>query len=448
MHPALPAADVHAGIKRQRLRAQAEARLAQPGRAVAQAEVDAGRLLHELQVHQIELEMQNEALLQAQTLTRKALQDYTDLFDLAPVGYLNFDRQGCICRINVVGAALLGAAPVALLGRRFLDFLQPEARQQAADLLEQAYATRRQHTTEFTIVGADPLRPPVQVQLEVQADATGVGERAVLVDITASKRLNTELLLERERAEAANRTQRSFLSTMSHELRTPMNAIMGYTYMLQRDTPTPGQATRLGHISTASKHLMDVLNDVLDLAKIEAGQLDLDHQDFSWVDLLSQVEGQMRPTVEAKGLHFTVDSGDLPPRLRGDARRLTQALLNLLTNACKFTDTGSIGLQCRWAEDSPGDVLLRFEVRDTGIGVTPAQMAGLFMPFVQADASTTRRYGGTGLGLAITRQLAELMGGTVGALSVAGAGSVFWFTARLGKVAAPSGDAGNSRPAQ
>jgi PAS domain S-box-containing protein len=428
---------MHPAINLNRLRAQAEARLAQPGRAVAPAEVDAQRLLHELQVHQIELEMQNETLLQAQDQTRKALQDYTDLFDLAPVGYLNFDRQGCICRINLAGAALLGAAPVALLGRRFLDFLQPEARPHAADLLEQAYATRRPHTTEFTIVGADPLRLPVQVQLEVQADASGNTERAVLVDITASKRLQAELLLQRERAEAANVAKRNFLSTMSHELRTPMNAIMGYTHLLQGDSPNARQATRLGHIGTASRQLMAVLNDVLDLAKLEAGQLALAQQDFSWAELRMQVDAPMRAIAQDKGLQFTVDSGNLPPRLRGDPQRLAQALLNLLSNACKFTDIGSVGLQCQVAADGPADVLVRFEVRDTGIGLPQAQLAGLFQPFVQADASATRRHGGSGLGLAITRQLAELMGGTVGALSVEGAGSVFWFTARLGKVAAP-----------
>lgn len=434
---------MHPGINLQRLRAQAEARLAHPGRAAAPSEVDAVRVLHELQVHQIELEMQNEALLQAQAQTQKALQGYTDLFDLAPVGYLNFDREGNICRINVAGAALLGAAPVALLGRRFLDFLQPEARPHAADLLEQAYATRRRHTTEFTLVGDDPLRPPVRVQLEVQADAAGVTERVVLVDITAAQRLNAELLLERGRSEAATHTKRVFLSTINQELRTPMNAIIGCTQLLQRESPTPQQSTRLGHIGKAAQHLLGLVNSVLDLTQIEAGQFELDKHDFSWAGLLSQVDAQMRATAQAKGLDFTLDGGDVPLRLHGDAARLTQALVSLLSNACKFTDSGSVGLHCRLEENTPRGVLVRFEVRDTGTGLTQAQMAGLFTPFVQADAPIRRLDGGIGiglgLGLALTRELAELMGGTVGALSVAGAGSVFWFTARLRKAAAANG---------
>ncbi len=451
----LPLSDDPAKLNPDHLRALAEAQLAAPGDSVAPLAADSQRLLHELQVHQIELQMQNEALQQAQAETRRALQRYTDLFDFAPVGYFNLDREGRIGQVNMAGAALLGTSPGALLGRAFLDFVHPDARLRAADMLDQAYATRRRHSGELTVVAADTRRPPVQVRLDVMTDAAGVTQRAVLVDITEARRLHAELedhrarleervaertrelLLERERAEAANQAKRTFLSTMSHELRTPMNAIIGYTHLLQREDPTPRQVTRLGPISAASEHLLALLNDVLDLAKIEAGRLELNRQDFSWPALLRQVEDQVRPVAQEKGLRLTVDGGDLPARLHGDVTRLTQALLNLLANACKFTDTGSVALHCRLDGEGPDGLLVRFEVRDTGIGVSPSQLAGLFQPFVQADSSTTRRYGGTGLGLAITRHLAELMGGSAGALSLAGAGSVFWFTARLGQVAQP-----------
>jgi PAS domain S-box-containing protein len=439
-----------------RLRAEAEARLAAPGGVAVPPEADARRLLHELQVHQIELEMQNEALRQAQAEAQRALQRYTDLFDFAPVGYFNLDRDGRICQVNVAGANLLGAPPGALLGHHFLDYVEPDARRRGADLLSQADATRRRQSGELTVVPADPQRPPVQVRLDVMTDATGLSQRAVLVDITEAWRLHAELqdhrshleervaqrtrelVVERERAEAANLAKRTFLSNMSHELRTPMSAIMGYTHLLQSESPTPSQSSRLAAISTASEHLLALLNDVLDLAKIEAGKFDIDRQDFNAAELLQQVERQISAAAQAKGLQLTVDGGDLPPYLNGDARRLSQALLNLLANGCKFTDRGSVALNCRVEEAGPDDLLLRFEVRDTGIGVSPAQLAGLFQPFTQADASTTRRYGGTGLGLAITRHLAELMGGTAGAISMAGAGSVFWFTARLGLAAAPA----------
>jgi CheY-like chemotaxis protein len=254
-----------------------------------------------------------------------------------------------------------------------------------------------------------------------------------------------ELLLERERAEAANDAKRVFLSTMSHELRTPMNAIIGYTHLLRREDPTPKQMTRLEPILTASAHLLALLNDLLDMAKIEAGRFELERQVFSWPALLRQVADQIRPPTQEKGLQLTLDGGGVPDRLRGDVTRLTQALLNLMANACKFTDSGSVALQCRVDSETPDGLLVRFEVRDTGIGVDAKHLATLFQPFVQADSSITRRYGGTGLGLAITRHLAELMGGTAGAVSMAGAGSVFWFTARLGTVA-PAAAGGAAAP--
>ncbi len=438
------------------LRAQAEARLAEPGAGGAPREVDAQRLLHELQVHQIELEMQNEALRQAQADTQRALRRYTDLFDFAPVGYLNLDLEGVIQQVNVAGATLLGGVPGALVGRRVLDFVQPDGHRGVAELLARARASRRQHSDELTLLGVHPLAPPVQVRLNVTSDGPGLNLRAVMVDISEARRLQAEvqserahleervaqrtheLLLERERAEAANLAKRMFLSTMSHELRTPMNAIIGYTYLLKREDPTPQQLARLEPISTASAHLLALLNDVLDLSKIESGKFELERQVFSWTALAQQVETLIRVTALAKGLQLTVDSGDVPALLRGDATRLTQALLNLLGNACKFTETGSVALQCRVDHEGPDEVLVRFEVHDSGIGVSAEQLTSLFQPFVQADPSTTRRYGGSGLGLAITRHLAEMMGGTAGAISMVGAGSVFWFTARLGKVA-PTG---------
>ena len=456
MNPAPPPADESPGTETLRLRAAAEARLAVLADAAVTRAPDAQRLLHELQVHQIELELQNEALQQAQTETRQALQRYTDLFDFAPVGYLNLDREGRVVQINVAGAALLGAAPAALLGRRWLDFVAGDAQQRAADLLAQAFSTHRRLSSEVPVLSANPLRPLLQVRLDVMTDAAGLTQRAVLVDITEARRLHAELedhrahleerveqrtrelRLERERADAANLAKRTFLSTMSHELRTPMNAIMGYTHLLQREDHTPKQSEWLAVISTASAHLLALLNDLLDMAKIEAGKFDIDRHDFSWTALLHQVEQQMRGIALAKGLQLTLDGGDVPLHLRGDARRLTQALLNLLTNACKFTDAGSVALRCQVDQDDPDDLLVRFEVRDTGIGVSATQLAGLFQPFTQADASTARRHGGSGLGLAITRHLAELMGGTAGAISMDGAGSVFWFTARLGRAAAPA----------
>ncbi len=235
----------------------------------------------------------------------------------------------------------------------------------------------------------------------------------------------------RDAAEAANRAKSTFLANMSHEIRTPMNAIIGLTHLLRRAMPTREQAERLGKIDTAATHLLAIINDILDISKIEAGRLELEQTDFSLSSILDNVHFLITPQVKAKELTVKVDPDSPPLWLRGDPMRLRQALLNYASNAVKFTERGSITLRAILLGDGGDQFLVRFEVEDSGIGIAPEKISSLFHAFEQADASTTRRYGGTGLGLAITRQLAELMGGEAGAESVPGKGSKFWFTARL-----------------
>jgi PAS domain S-box-containing protein len=241
-----------------------------------------------------------------------------------------------------------------------------------------------------------------------------------------------ELSKARSQAEAASRAKSAFLANMSHEFRTPLNAIIGMTHLLQRESPTPPQADRLDKIASASKHLLGIVSDILDAAHLDAGQLQFVYRDFDLPALLESAVAQIRPKVEAKHIALLSEIGDIPRVVRGDASRLRQALSNYLTNAVKFTDTGEIHLRVSEVERSGhGDVLLRFEVRDTGIGLAPELAQKVFGAFEQADTSTTRRHGGAGLGLALTRRIAQLMGGEAGVDSVLGSGSCFWFTARL-----------------
>ncbi|MGE0483961.1 MAG: PAS domain-containing protein [Gammaproteobacteria bacterium] len=262
-----------------------------------------------------------------------------------------------------------------------------------------------------------------------------------LANLTISERageiatLNAALEQRADLAEAANRAKSAFLANMSHEIRTPMNAILGLTHLMHKDEVEPAQRERLQKIDDAGHHLLEIINDILDLSKIEAGKLTLEHEDFSLDMLIARSCALLVERAQAKGIELVVDTGDTPDRLRGDATRLSQMLLNLVGNAVKFTERGSIVVRARVADDDGDGLLVRFEVCDTGIGIAADKQGSLFAPFEQADSSTTRRHGGTGLGLAITRRLAELMDGDVGVESTPGVGSVFWFTARLRRVA-------------
>ena len=257
-------------------------------------------------------------------------------------------------------------------------------------------------------------------------------------DITISKRaqadlqtLNLELVSARDVAEDAAQAKSAFLANMSHEIRTPMNVIIGLTHLMQRDAHDPATSDRLGKVGDAAMHLLDIINDILDLSKIDAGKLALAPVDFSVDALLARATALISDSARRKGLALTVDRGNLPQALRGDALRLSQVLVNLLSNAVKFTTRGSVVLRCDVVAQDGAEWTVRFSVRDTGVGISPEAQARLFTPFEQADGSTTRRFGGTGLGLSIARELAQLMGGEVGIESEPGRGSEFWFTARL-----------------
>ncbi|MDD5296278.1 MAG: response regulator [Rhodocyclaceae bacterium] len=245
-----------------------------------------------------------------------------------------------------------------------------------------------------------------------------------------------ELEQAMRQAEAANASKRSFLANMSHEIRTPMNGILGMAQLLRREGVTAKQADRLDKMDNAAQHLLGIINDILDLSKIEAGRLVLEETDVVVGSLAANVLSMLGERAQAKNLQLRVEAEPMP-HLLGDSVRLQQALLNYATNAVKFTERGSVILRIRRLEESADSLLIRFEVQDTGIGIDAEKLGKLFSAFEQADTSTTRKYGGTGLGLAITKKLAELMGGCVGVESQPGMGSTFWFTARLKRGQAP-----------
>lgn len=298
---------------------------------------------------------------------------------------------------------------------------------------------QRKDGTEYTeMAHLAPIKQP---------DGTVTHYLGVLEDITEKMKLTeeldqhrnhlehlveerTELLVEAQKqAESANQAKSAFLAMMSHEIRTPINAIVGLTHLLKRSNPSPQQSKQLGKIETSAEFLMSIINDILDLSKIEAGKLKLEESEFHLDVIFDHLRSLMTEQARSKGLNLEFDHHEVPIWIKGDATRLRHALLNYINNAIKFSDSGTVSVRVQLLEDYGNKLMLRFEVKDNGIGIDPERIPVLFDDFEQADASTTRKFGGTGLGLAITLRLAKLMGGDAGATSQLGTGSTFWFTA-------------------
>ena len=256
----------------------------------------------------------------------------------------------------------------------------------------------------------------------------------VIDDITAERAAIEQMRDAKALAEAAVRMKSDFLANMSHEIRTPMNAIIGMSHLAMKTELTPRQRDYLKKIQGSSQHLLGIINDILDLSKIDAGKMVVESIEFELDRVLENVAGLIAEKAAAKNLELIIEIDDnVPHSLVGDPLRVGQVLINYANNAVKFTAQGDIAIRVAVAQESASEVVLIFAVSDTGIGLDEEQRSRLFQSFEQADSSTTRKYGGTGLGLAICRQLAGLMGGEVGVDSTPGKGSTFWFTARLGR---------------
>ncbi len=303
------------------------------------------------------------------------------------------------------------------------------------------FYNRRKDGTDFVeFARISPIRLPggrITHYVAVKEDITE--RKRIAVELDAHRHHLEEMVARRtaeldeatRRADAGNRAKSQFLANMSHEIRTPMNAILGLTHLLAESPLGAEQRDRLAKIGGAANHLLAILNDILDLSKIDAGRMSIEETDFMLFEVIEQTRDLIAEGARAKGLDVECDSDSVPASLCGDPTRLRQGLLNLAGNALKFTERGSIVLRARLEAEDDGLLRVRFEVEDSGPGVAADTLPKLFKVFEQGDASTTRTHGGSGLGLAITRRLARLMGGDAGATSELGKGSRFWFTAVL-----------------
>ena len=439
------------------LRQRAEERLRDgpcPGGGEALLPEAAQRTLHELRVHQIELEMQNDELCQSQAALEVARARNVALYDLAPAGYCTLGERGQILEANLSAATLLGVPRRRLIGQTISRFLGREDADRFHLQRRQLIETGEPLACELRIRQAEGSAFWAQVSAITAPVADGTpGVYLVLVDVTARKQgeielrrhrdhldalvqeRTDELVSARDVAEAANRAKTTFLSTMSHELRTPMTGVMGMIELAGRRTNDAKTRVYLAKALDSAKLLLAIINDILDLSRIEADRLVLESQGFTLAALLGQLLSLEEPLARAKGIALRVDIAQPLAELvlLGDALRLGQIFLNLIGNAVKFTCAGTVSVRLT-AHEEPGDeVRLRCEVEDSGIGISAAEQQRLFHPFAQADSSMTRRYGGSGLGLAISRRLAQLMGGDIGVASEPGVGSVFWCTVGLRK---------------
>jgi PAS domain S-box-containing protein len=355
------------------------------------------------------------------------------LFEGNPVAMAVFDANSCeLLAVNAAAEAQYGYPREAVVGRSALEFLAPKDRARGQALLGSGLDAHRPDRA-WTHVTADGREIQVLPYLQALTYSDRAAVMAALIDVSDAKAAEAALTEARDAAEAANRAKSAFLANMSHEIRTPLNGVIGLADALARTRLDAEQAEMIDVVRSSAGTLERLLSDVLDLARVESGRIELHPEPFHLGEAVRDVARLCRPAAEEKGISLKVElAAEADRAALGDAVRVRQILTNLVSNAVKFTAEGEVRLIARPDGEAEG---VRFEVIDTGVGFEPEQKARIFARFQQADGSITRRYGGTGLGLAISRELAELMGGEIDCDSALGKGSTFVFRVRLPRVA-------------
>ncbi len=385
------------------------------------------RLIHELEVHQIELEMQNEELLLAKEQAEKAAQKYAELFLYAPAGYFTLSRSGEILELNLVASQIFGIEKHALLNRQFGAFVSEDTRPIFNEFLENIFKFHTRSSCDITL--------DTNLKVSKYLNLSGIhkvnGEECLLtvVDISQSKQMEIELSNAIAQAEDASKAKSDFLANMSHEIRTPLNGIIGFTHLLMNTEMNHNQLEYMDAINESATILKGIINDVLDLSKIESRNLELYIEKIDLLELVHHVVFLFKHQASQKRIDLILKIDDAVPQyIFTDSVRLKQILINLLGNALKFTSFGQIELdliQIKAAKKN--ETTLQFSIKDTGIGIKLQNQEKIFQSFIQEDNSTSRKFGGTGLGLSITNQLLGLMNSKLQLTSEFGKGSNFYF---------------------
>jgi len=426
------------------LRIKAEARLASATTAVKPMP-PTEELLHELQVHQIELEMQNEELRRTHVALEEARDLYVDLYEFAPVGYITMSQEAQITAINLTGAALLGEDRKQLLRRSFARIVAPEDQDRWQDYFRHAFNQPDNRSGELTLLRKDGTRFDVRLDSRLIAAAAAVPVlRITLVDISVQIQLdhmlrerNMELAVARYVADKANQAKSEFLSSMSHELRSPLNAILGFAQLLETGSPlpTPNQKLRIQQIVQAGWYLLELINEILDLALIESGKLSLSNESVPISKVFQDCQDLVEVQAQKNAIRISFPPPDNTLLVKADRTRLKQVLINLLSNAIKYNRVqGSVEVSCHTQTDNQ----LRISVRDTGKGLTAENIAQLFQPFNRLGQEGGPVQG-TGIGLIVSKRLVELMGGRIGVESSIDVGSEFWIELPLATSPQPAG---------
>ncbi len=388
------------------------------------SDLDLNRLIHELEVHQIELELQNQELLQSREDALEILEKYTELYDFAPSGYFSLGKDGKIIDLNLAGAEMIGKERSHAINCSFALFISTDTRQIFNLFLREVFASNEKKSCEVSLLKSSSR----QINVQLSGIASEKEEIGLLTaaDVTDLKNTEQELRKAKEHAEECDHLKSAFLANMSHEIRTPMNGILGFASLLKEPGLTGAEQQKyIRIIEKSGARMLNIINDIIDISKIESGLMKVDIEESNINEQIEYVYTFFKPEVEAKGMRFSFKNS-LPAKealIETDREKIFAILTNLVKNAIKYSNEGAI----EFGYEKKGDCL-EFFVKDTGIGIAKNRQEAIFERFIQADISDVHALQGAGLGLSITKAYVEMLGGTIRVDSLSGKGSTFYFT--------------------